>query len=276
MPPSTKSTQKRRRKRRRFYLPPKLAGFISAMTIRCWMSTLDYRAVFYDPRTDPASPDCGGRAIYILWHETMLIPIHLRGHCGMTMLVSQHRDAEALTNAGYYLGHSTVRGSTHKGGMSALRKLFREGTRRHLVITPDGPRGPRRKLAQGPVYLASKLGLPLVCLGLGYDRPWRMNSWDRFAVPRPFSRARAIVSPYIQIPPGIDREQLEVYRQRVEDVLNALTEEAEDWAVSGKRHKHECPGVKAHAPRHLRDNLSQPQLFPFPPAEPSPAIARTA
>ena len=55
----------------------------------------------------------------------------------------------------------------------------------NLTITPDGPRGPRRQLAQGPVYLASKLGMPIVAMGFGYDRPWRFNSWDRFAIPRP-------------------------------------------------------------------------------------------
>ena len=55
----------------------------------------------------------------------------------------------------------------------------------HLTITPDGPHGPRRRMAPGPIYLASKLGLPLVLMGYAYDRPWRLPSWDRFAVPRP-------------------------------------------------------------------------------------------
>ena len=59
----------------------------------------------------------------------------------------------------------------------------------HLTITPDGPRGPRRHMAPGPIYLASKLGLPLVLMGYAYDRPWRLHSWDRFAIPRPGSRA---------------------------------------------------------------------------------------
>jgi hypothetical protein len=72
-------------------------------------------------------------------------------------------------------------------------------------------------------------------MGLGYDRPWRLKSWDRFAVPRPFSRARGIVGPEVFIPPHLDRAELEVRRQGVERLLNELTAEAESWAESGAR-----------------------------------------
>ena len=68
---------------------------------------------------------------------------------------------------------------------------------------------------------------------MGYDRPWRVNSWDRFAVPRLFSPLGAVVSPQLAIPANLDREGLEYYRGRVEDVLNRLTNEAEAWAESG-------------------------------------------
>jgi lysophospholipid acyltransferase (LPLAT)-like uncharacterized protein len=106
----------------------------------------------------------------------------------------------------------------------------------HLTITPDGPRGPRRQLAPGSVFLASKLGLPLVLMGFGYDRPWRVKSaWDQFAIPRPGSRARAVVSGEIFIPPDLDRDGLEHYRRTIEARLNCHTTEAETWAASGKR-----------------------------------------
>lgn len=103
----------------------------------------------------------------------------------------------------------------------------------NLAITPDGPRGPRRCLAPGRVFLASKLNLPLVPFGIGYDRPWRMPTWDRFALPRPYSRARVVTGPRLHIPPDLDRESLEIHRQYVESLLNQLTDEAERWAASG-------------------------------------------
>jgi len=83
------------------------------------------------------------------------------------------------------------------------------------------------------VYLAAKLALPLVPVGVGYDRPWRAKSWDHFAVPRPFSRARIIFGPAIPVPPDLDRPGLERCRDQVEGLLERLTGAAETWAASG-------------------------------------------
>ena len=90
-------------------------------------------------------------------------------------------------------------------------------------------------MAPGSVFLASRLGLPIVLLGLGYDRPWRVNTWDRFAIPRPHSRARGVLSPEIHVPPDLDRVGLEHFRVSIERVLTRLTQEAEAWAESGTR-----------------------------------------
>ena len=69
--------------------------------------------------------------------------------------------------------------------------MLRLSRQAHLVITPDGPRGPRRQVQAGMVYLAARTGVPIVPVGIGYDRPWRTKSWDRFAVPRPGVRGAA-------------------------------------------------------------------------------------
>ena len=147
--------------------------------------------VFYDRTVDPAF--CVGEPrIYVFWHEYILLPLALRGHCHLSMLLSQHADADILARIAHHLGFDCVRGSSRRGGARAIMELEEHSRNKHLTITPDGPRGPRRRLAMGPVYLASRLQLPLVVMGFGYDRPWRVNSWDQFAVPRPFSRARAV------------------------------------------------------------------------------------
>jgi lysophospholipid acyltransferase (LPLAT)-like uncharacterized protein len=213
----------------------KLGGLLASAAIRGWMGTLDYKAAYYDHTIDPIFPECQGQKIYLFWHENILFPLYLRGHCNLAMLLSRHRDAEVLSHVAHHLGFEFVRGSTNRGGVSALRQLLAKSREMHLTITPDGPRGPRRRLAPGAVYLASKLGLPLVLMGYGYDRPWRARSWDRFAVPRPFTRARAIATGEVFIPPDLDRDGLEHYRRRMERLLNTLTEEAEAWAESGRR-----------------------------------------
>jgi lysophospholipid acyltransferase (LPLAT)-like uncharacterized protein len=213
----------------------KSIALVTASTVYGWMSTLDYRVSFYDPVVDPVDPRYSGQKIYIFWHEYILFPLYLRGNCNLAMLLSQHTDAEVLSHVARHLGFEFVRGSSRRGGATALRELLAKSQKMNLTITPDGPRGPRRQLAQGPVYLASKLGMPVVPMGFGYDRPWRFNSWDRFAVPRPFSRARGVISPMMHIPPNLDRDGIEHYRREVERMLNRLTLEAEAWAEAGNR-----------------------------------------
>jgi len=214
----------------------KLGGLLGATAIRGWMRTLDYKGAFYDQTVDPAYLGRRRQRIYIFWHEYILFPLYMRGHCNLSMLLSRHRDAEMLSRAAHHLGYDFVRGSTNRGGVAAIRELLRKSRKMHLAITPDGPRGPRRRLAPGSIFLASKLGLPLVAMGFGHDRPWRVKSaWDRFVIPRPFTRARCIISPEIYVPPGLDRPGLEHFRLKVESLLNRLCDEAEGWAESRSR-----------------------------------------
>jgi lysophospholipid acyltransferase (LPLAT)-like uncharacterized protein len=233
-----------------------LGGLIAAASVRAWMGTVDCRAAFYDRSVDPIV-GVGGPRIYIFWHENILIPLYLRGNCHLAMLLSQHADAEILARIAYHMGFDCVRGSTRRGGARAIWELFDRSSHQHLTITPDGPRGPRRQLAQGPIYLASRLQLPLVPMGFGSDRPWRVNSWDKFAIPRPFSRVRAVIGPPITLPPELDRPGLEQCRLRVEQLMNDLTTEAEAWAEAGTRKAGELPIHPGFAPKPERRDTSQ-------------------
>lgn len=241
----------------------KLGGLLGSATIRMWMRTLDCRAAFYDREVDPARSVYRGQKIYIFWHEYIPLPLYLRGHCNIAILLSRHRDAEALAHAAKLMGFEFIRGSTNRGGVAAIRALLRTSRDMHLAVTPDGPRGPRRRLAPGPIFLASKLGLPLVALGCGYDRPWRANSWDRFAIPRPGSRARCVLSPEMHVPPDLDRHGMEHFRRNVEQVLNRLTETAEAWAASAARMTDEWVARPERIRAASRPEPS-PTLLPFP------------
>ena len=244
----------------------KVSGLLASAAIRGWMSTLEYKAAYYDAAVDPASPENHGQRIYIFWHEYILFPIYLRGHCNLTMLLSQHRDADVLSRTAYHLGFDFVRGSTYRGSVTALRELSRKGRTMNLAITPDGPRGPRRRLAQGAIYLSSRLGLPLVPMGFGYGRPWRLRSWDRFAIPKAGSRARAVIGPEMLLPSHLDRDGVDHYRRLVEAMLVRLTSEAETWAESGTRKENEVPLRRQTAPRLLNedsDDSIEAHLLPF-------------
>ena len=255
--------------------PIKTTELLAATGIRAWMRTLDFRAAYYDRSVEPALSE-GGQRIYIFWHEYILFPLHICGHCNMSMLLSRHRDADVLERIGHHLGYESIRGSTYRGGSTAVRALMRKGRSAHLIITPDGPRGPRRHLAQGPIYLASRLGLPIVPSGFGCNRPWRAKSWDRFAIPRPFSRARSVVGPEIFIPPNLDRPGVEHYRQRMEHLLRQMTDEAEAWAEAGTRKVEEVAIRPKAAKRRVTIPLDVVSEDTERPGSRSPALRRLA
>jgi len=239
-----------------------LGGFLAAIYVRSWTNTVEFQAHHMDPTVDPIHPQFRGPVIALFWHEYMLCPMATRGHTNTAILASLHRDADWLTEAARHLGFDAVRGSTSRGGGAALLELLRANRHRNVGITPDGPRGPRRSMALGPVYLASKLGRPIVPIGIGYDRPWRMKTWDRFAVPRPHSRARVVWGHRIDIPPDLDRDQLESMRREVQEQLTQVTDWAEAWAVSGQRCVHQ---VRMQRQPMLHSIDGDPPRPPFDP-----------
>jgi lysophospholipid acyltransferase (LPLAT)-like uncharacterized protein len=234
-------------------------SLVATAAIRQWMGTLDYQVEFGDPAVDPVHRDYRGAKIYVFWHENILMPLYLRGHSNISMLLSRHWDANVLDRVARMMGFGVVRGSTFKGGSTALRELADRAAVGNLTITPDGPRGPRRTLAPGWVFLASTLGIPIVAMGMGYDRPWRAGTWDRFAIPRPWTRARGVVSRAIAIPSGLDREGIEQHRRGVERLLNHLSDEAEAWAMAGDRRPLQRP-VRKEPSRVARRTATLPGL----------------
>jgi len=126
-----------------------------------------------------------------------------------------------------------VYGSTNRGGLQAVREIIRDVTRcRHLAITPDGPRGPRRVVQPGAVYLAAKTGMLLAPLGVGLCEPWRAKSWDKFAIPKPMSRARIVSGEVFAIPSQVRTADLENHAAVVQRELDRLTRIAEHWATT--------------------------------------------
>ncbi len=204
-------------------------AFYLRQNIRC----LDARIAHYDISVDPARQQYNEHCIHVFWHEYILMAVGCWAKTPVTMLVSQHPDADWLVRSADHLGFHCVRGSTSRGGSKAIRQLKRNSKFSSIGITPDGPRGPRRQMAMGPIFLASILRMPIVPVGFGYQNPWRAKTWDRFAIPKPFSRARAVMGPKITVPPRLERDKMEVYRKQIERLTTNLTTVAENWAREG-------------------------------------------
>ncbi|WP_282756528.1 lysophospholipid acyltransferase family protein [Desulfuromonas thiophila] len=130
----------------------------------------------------------GHYAILSSWHDQLLLLV--RGYGGQArILISPSFDGELIARTMACFGHQAVRGSSSRGGRAAFRQLLQLARQPgELVITPDGPRGPRHQIKEGVVQLARLSRRPVVPLALACNRGHRFASWDRFLLPYPFGR----------------------------------------------------------------------------------------
>ena len=126
----------------------------------------------------------GTSVLFAVWHALLLPPLWHRKREHITLLVSQHGDAEGLAEAGRHWGYELARGSSTRGGIGALKRVIsvlRAGG--DAAVTPDGPRGPQHIVKDGAVLAAVASGAAIVPVGVAAARSWRLNSWDRFMIP---------------------------------------------------------------------------------------------
>jgi lysophospholipid acyltransferase (LPLAT)-like uncharacterized protein len=127
--------------------------------------------------------------IFSLWHGHLLPLLWFHKGEGVSILISEHRDGELIARTAQWLGYGLIRGSTTRGAERALLSLVRElESGREVAITPDGPRGPARRFAPGALIAAQRSGAPILPVAASANRAWRLGSWDRFVIPKPFAR----------------------------------------------------------------------------------------
>jgi lysophospholipid acyltransferase (LPLAT)-like uncharacterized protein len=205
----------------------KIVGTIGALLVRVWIGSVRYRYRPQGKSVDPTRMKGEGRYIYAFWHEYLLLPACHYGQRNVWVLISEHADGELITQACRNLGFCVVRGSTTRGGSRALQQLVKVAEKGHLALTPDGPRGPRRQVQMGLVYLAARTGWPIIPIGFAAKNAWRMKSWDCFMLPVPYGSAYCVTGEPIRVPDNADRMELEVYRERVQQAMDAANEDAE-------------------------------------------------
>jgi lysophospholipid acyltransferase (LPLAT)-like uncharacterized protein len=144
-----------------------------------------------------------GAAVIALWHGELLPLVWYHRYRDIAALISTHADGEVIARIVESLGYRAIRGSTSRGGARALLEAVRELERgRDVAFTTDGPRGPRQVSAAGAGVAAARAGVVVVAVGAVVDRAWRLRSWDRFVVPRPFA---TIIVRYAAVPPPAGR-----------------------------------------------------------------------
>jgi lysophospholipid acyltransferase (LPLAT)-like uncharacterized protein len=199
---------------------------LTALVLAVIGSTLRFE-VIAEEGVVPATPPAKG--IFCFWHRCTL-------PCGWyfrkfrcSILISQSFDGELIARTLGLLGYGSVRGSSSRGGASgllALQRVLESGL--PVVFTADGPRGPIYQTKIGPVKLAQMTGEAIGSFYLLPERAWVMRSWDRFLIPKPFSRvavswARGVAAPE----PDDSPEMLEAKRRELNEALERARLQAE-------------------------------------------------
>ncbi|MBN2476881.1 MAG: lysophospholipid acyltransferase family protein [Pirellulales bacterium] len=190
------------------------------------MLKLDFREE--TPSTNPYTMSPPERYLYCVWHDSMVIPAFAGKHRSTAALTSRHADGAFVANVLRWVGVSSVRGSTSRMGASAMRQLMRATEDKHIVITPDGPRGPRRQMSTGIAFLASRTGRAIIPTAYSCVRCWRIaGTWTNLVIPKPFTRVYLLAGEPIRVPPGLGGDQLQQYVARIQAAMDRLNETAE-------------------------------------------------
>lgn len=202
--------------------------------IRAIMLTCRKVYVVPDPRLrldHKVSPEDSERFVGVVWHDQMLIPTfasHRENRRRTSCLISQHQDGSYLAEVMRILELTPVRGSSSRGGAQALRQLKEDVQGMHVVITPDGPRGPKHFIKEGAVFVASFTNRPILACAYSCKRDWRIQGkWTHQVIPKPFTTIYLVHSQPITVPRGVSREELLEYTDRVQRELDAVNIEAE-------------------------------------------------
>ena len=173
--------------------------------------------------------------ILAVWHNRMfyfstyIYRYLLKKRFKVAMMSSDSKDGEIGATIGKKAGALVVRGSSSRRGASGLMALYRAivKEKHSIIILPDGSKGPVYKAKVGVVALAKMTGKPVLPMSCWASRYWRIKSWDRMIIPKPFARIEITVGDFLEVPRDTDDEGLERYRQEVEQTLDRLGKEAE-------------------------------------------------
>jgi lysophospholipid acyltransferase (LPLAT)-like uncharacterized protein len=202
-----------------------LIGWLAGWLMRSWALTLRIGMVDESGLLNPHR--LPGPVILVLWHNRIfsLPPLWQKfanHRPRLYVLTSASNDGAALARAMAVCGHGAIRGSSSRRGalaLIALKRALLAGS--DVAITPDGPRGPRYCLQPGLIKLAAATGAPIIPIHVQCASAWRLKSWDRFIIPKPFSKVRIRFDAPLVVAPGLSDDGFEAERVRIESVLRA-------------------------------------------------------
>ncbi len=192
-----------------------------SLLLRLWLATLRFRC------NVEQVDDAEGPYVLLLWHDKLLVSSWIANRYfrrPVSALISTSKDGAWLVAFFKLMGITAVRGSSNRRGAAALIALtraMRDGL--HAGITPDGPKGPALVFKPGAVSLSRLSRRPFLLLGIRYDSCHRLGSWDRFALPMPFSRVELTL---VREPMPAEGESDEAVSARLQARLREISGDA--------------------------------------------------
>jgi hypothetical protein len=161
------------------------------------------------------------------WHRCVIPATWFFRKRGVAVMTSRSFDGEYIARIIERFGFVAVRGSSTRGGSTALLGMNRALASGHIAaFTIDGPRGPRFMAKPGPVLLARMSSAPILCFYLAVERPWILHSWDAMMIPRPFSKVHIRWTKLIHVPADASDEQMNEYHHQMQDSLERARHDA--------------------------------------------------
>jgi lysophospholipid acyltransferase (LPLAT)-like uncharacterized protein len=166
--------------------------------------------------------------ILCFWHRAIFSSTYAFRNQGIGVITSESFDGEYIARVISKFGYTPIRGSSSRGGARALlysRRLLEEA--RTVAATTDGPKGPVFVAKPGPVLLAQKTGIPIIAFHIAVEDAWTLNTWDRFVIPKPFTRALIWMSKRIEVPAELAPGELDCFHSELQAAQERVREFAE-------------------------------------------------
>ena len=202
-------------------LAVRAAGAVFYLAIRALGATARFRVEGWEHWEESWR---GGPPVMAFWHEQIFLTTYYFRRRRIVVMTSQSFDGEYIARFIQRFGYGAARGSSTRGGVGALvemARLVRLGC--PAGFTVDGPRGPRRVAKTGALLLAKKTGRPVLPFAVTPHGCWRLGSWDRLQIPKPFTRAVVRLAPPLYVPADADDARLEALRDELQRTLERLT-----------------------------------------------------
>jgi len=176
-----------------------------------------------------------GSVIVATWHQNIYFSVWLLRKQNLTALISSSDDGEVIYDVFAHFGYQAVRGSTTRGGIPALKqmiKLLKENA--SVAITPDGPLGPSGIIQSGVIMLAKYSGVPIIPWHYEAKHQWRLKSWDKHKIPKPFTSIAESFGEPFHVPKDLLSEDVPAFCKKLETILLELANKTKKVILAPK------------------------------------------